>query len=197
MSEDEKGIEGKMVMPGDELACSEEFEAGDYAYEEGGKVKASAVGWAHLDLNNRVARVEPVNPLVKVSVGDLVIARITDIKKALALTDVLKVVGKERGVSGAPDGVIHVSKVANRFVDNLDNELRVRDIVRAKVTQVEPNIQLSTQDDNLGVIYAICDGCAKRLENKGGGKLFCKDCERTFVRKMASDYGTWSEAPGA
>lgn len=193
---DDDDIDGKMVMPGDELACSEEFEAGNCAFEEGGKVRASAVGWARLDRKERVASVDPVNPLVRVSVGDTVIGRITDIKKALAITEIIKVVGKKRDVSNAADGVIHVSKVANRFVDNLDNELRVRDIVRAKVLQLDPNVQLSTQDDSLGVIFAICDGCAKPLELKGEGRLFCKECERTFVRKTAKDYGTWNESFG-
>jgi exosome complex component CSL4 len=193
MTDDDK-IEGKMVMPGDELAVSEEFEPGEYTFEEGGKVRASAVGWAHLDMKDRVARVEPVNPLVRVKVGDVVIARVNDIKKALALTEVLKVVGKERGLPNMTDAVLHVSKVANRFVDNLDNEVHIRDVLRAKVMQTDPNIQLSTQDDNHGVIYAICDGCAKPLQSIGAGKLTCKDCERTFVRKVAKDYGTWNEA---
>lgn len=196
MAGDDEDIDGKMVMPGDELACSEEFEAGEYTFEEDGKVRASAMGWARLDRNERKARVDPVNPLVRVSVGDTVIGRITDIKKALAITEIIKVVGKERNVSNAADGVIHVSKVANRFVDNLDNELKVRDVVRAKVLQLEPNVQLSTQEDGLGVIYAVCDGCAHRLEAKGEGRLFCKECERTFVRKVAKDYGTWNESFG-
>ena len=197
MADEGNDIDGRMVMPGDELACSEEFEAGEGTYEEGGKVWASSVGWAHLDRKERVARVDPVNPLVRISVGDTVIGRITDIKKALAITEIIKVVGKERSVSNAMDGVLHVSKVANRFVDNLDNEVRVRDIIRARVLQLEPNVQLSTQDDTLGVIFAICDGCAKRLEAKGEGRLFCKECERTFVRKTAKDYGSWNEASGA
>jgi exosome complex component CSL4 len=191
---DDNNIEGKMVMPGDELACSEEFAPGEYTFEEGGKVRSNAVGWAHLDMKDRVASVAPINPLVRVRVGDIVIARVNDIKKALALTEVLKIVGKERGLPNTTDAVLHVSKVANRFVDNLDNELHIRDVVRAKVTQIEPNIQLSTQDDNHGVIFALCDGCAKPLQSLGGGKLNCKECERTFVRKIAKDYGTWNEA---
>lgn len=186
-------IEGKMVLPGDELACSEEFEPGECTFEEGGKVRSNTVGWAHLDLKDRVARVVPVNPLVRVHVGDTVIARVNDIKKALALTEIVKVLGKERGLPNMTDAVLHVSKVANRFVDNLDNELKIRDVLRAKVTQTEPNIQLSTQDDNHGVIYAICDSCSKPLQSIGAGKLTCKDCERTFVRKLAKDYGSWNE----
>jgi len=196
MPNSENAMEGKMVMPGDELACLEEFEPGAYTYEDDGKVRASAVGWAHLDMGQRMASVDPINPLVRVSAGDTVICRITDLKKALALAEIVKIIGKERGISNMTDGVIHVSKVAPRFVDNLDNEFRIRDIVRAKVVSTDPNIQLSTQDDRLGVIYAICDSCAKRLEPRNG-KLYCSDCDRSYIRKNARDYGAWTEEPEA
>ena len=123
-------MEPKMVLPGDEIAVAEEFEPGDGTYERNGLVFAATPGVLFLDPENRVARVRAFNPPA---------------------------------------------------------ELKIGDIIRAKVIQVKPSVQLTTAERNLGVVKALCSICRGPLELRGR-ELYCPRDERTERRKVAADY---------
>ena len=55
-------MEERRVLPGEELAVAEEYEAGEGTYEENGRVFAAQPGVLVLDGEHRVARVRPFNP---------------------------------------------------------------------------------------------------------------------------------------
>lgn len=187
-----ENMDGKMVMPGDELAHAEEFAPGPNTYEEGCMVKASTLGTAHLDVEERMAFVEPTNPIVELEEGDTVICYVKDIRKTVAVVELIKVAGKERTLSSRSDGTIHVSKVSPDYIENINEELQLRDVVRAKVIRTGPQVQLSTEDEDMGVLKSICTVCSQPLKLKSG-RLFCEQCERSLRRKTASDYGSGQE----
>ena len=66
--------------------------------------------------------------------------------------------------------------------------LQADDIIRAKVTQPRPSVQLTTAGPHLGVIKALCRRCRAPLVRKDKG-LWCNNCERAEVRKLSDDYG--------
>jgi exosome complex component CSL4 len=137
-----------------------------------------------------VAKVKPINPLVKLKVGDTVIANVTDLKSSMVITIVLRVEGKQREVTGETLASIHVSKISQGYTSDVWKEFRLGDIIRAKTIQTEPSIQLTTDKPNLGVLLALCTKCRMPLVKKDRA-LFCENCQRKEIRKMAPDYGKY------
>jgi len=67
-------------------------------------------------------------------------------------------------------------------------ELRPSDIIRAKVLQSKPSVQLTTAGPHLGAVKSLCRRCRAPLERRDRN-LYCATCDRTETRKMADDYG--------
>ncbi|UCE39669.1 MAG: exosome complex RNA-binding protein Csl4 [Thermoplasmata archaeon] len=177
-------------MPGEEIATTEEFLAGEGTYEQKGSIFSSYLGRLNLDAEEMVAKVEPINPLVRLNVGDMVLARVGDVKSSMVIADVVRVEGNTRAVSGETLGSIHISKISEGYTADVWKEFRIGDIIRAKVVQVKPSLQLSTDRPNLGVLLALCTRCRMPLEKKDK-TLFCENCQRSELRNIAPDYGRY------
>ncbi|MCQ5376132.1 MAG: exosome complex RNA-binding protein Csl4 [Methanomassiliicoccales archaeon] len=178
----------KCVLPGDEVAVVEEFIPGEGTYEIDGKIFSAYCGDLELDYEEKIAKVSARNPPVTLKVGDVVYAEVTDVRNSMAICEVIAVEGKERDISGDTSATIHISKVSSGYTQDVGKELRPSDIIRAKVIQVKPSLQLSTVGHHFGVILALCKKCRAPLK-KRNRTLYCERCERTDVRKLADDYG--------
>jgi exosome complex component CSL4 len=178
----------KMVLPGDEVAVAEEFMPAEGTYEQDGKILSNLAGELDLDQDEKVAKVYPKNPLVTLKNGDSVFCRITDVRASMAICEILGVEGKEREITGDTSGTIHVSKLSSEYVQDVGREYRPGDLVRAKVIQTKPSVQLSTQEPHFGVVRALCRKCRCPL-TRSGKALKCEPCERVENRKVADDYG--------
>ena len=188
-------MDGKNVMPGDEIAIAEEFGPGPNTFEKEGKLRSSIMGTVKLDLNERMASVIPHNPIVEIRPGDVVIGIVTGYRKAMAVIDIIKVVGKDRQMLPVQgDGAIHVSKVSHDYIEDITKEFQLTDIVRAKVLEVKPHIQLTTEEEDYGVLKSVCEQCGRTLRRKTH-KLYCNECDKFFYRKTAVDYGSGEESP--
>jgi exosome complex component CSL4 len=180
----------KIVLPGEILATSEEFLAGEGTFEHEGKIHSSYLGRLNLDPAEMVAMVEPINPLVTLKEEDIVLARVQDIKGSMVLVNVIRLEGNSREVSGETYASIHISKIAEGYTSDVWKEFRIGDIIRARVVQNKPALQLSTDKPNLGVLLGLCTKCRMALEKKENS-LFCVNCQRNELRKTASDYGNY------
>jgi exosome complex component CSL4 len=180
----------KIVIPGEEIATTEEFLAGEGTFEMKGKIFSTYLGKLSLDPEEMVARVEPINPLVELKVGDIVLAVVEDVKSSMVIVNVARVEGKPRDVTGETLAAIHVSKISEGYTSDVWNEFRIGDIIRAKVLQTKPSVQLSTDKPNLGVLLALCTKCRMPLIKKDKN-LFCENCHRTEIRRTAPDYGKY------
>ncbi len=181
-------LERKIVLPGDVIAATEEYEAGEGTYESEGQIYAAMPGILDLDGENFVARVQPFNPPAELKVGDIVYGVIDQIRPSMAEAAIAAVHGNKREITGETEGSIHVSKISTDYVDDIRNAFRLGDIVRAKVIQARPSLQLTTAESNLGVVKAVCSRCRSLLEVRAGG-LWCPRDEQAEVRKVAADYG--------
>ena len=180
-------MEAKMVLPGDEIAVAEEFEPGEGTYERNGKVFAATPGVLMLDPQNRVARVRAFNPPAELKIGDIVYGAVDDIRGMMATASVLAIHGRSRQISGETQGTIHISNVSEDYTEDIHDKFRLGDIIRAKVIQVKPSVQLTTAEPTLGVVKALCSVCRGPLELRGRD-LYCPRDERTEQRKIATDY---------
>ena len=180
-------MEAKIVLPGDEIAVAEEFEPGEGTYERDGLVFAATPGVLILDSQNRVARVRAFNPPAELKVGDIVYGVVDDIRGMMATATIQAIHGRSRQISGEAEGTIHISNVSEDYTEDIHDKFHLGDIVRAKVIQVKPSVQLTTAEPNLGVVKAICSICREPLELRGQD-LYCPRDERTERRKIAADY---------
>ena len=95
---------------------------------------------------------------------------------------------KDRDITGDTSATIHISKLSSDYVQDVGREFRPGDLIRAKVIQTKPSVQLSTQEPHFGVVKASCRKCRAPLSVHGKA-LKCEPCERVENRKVADDYG--------
>jgi len=178
----------KLVFPGDQVSTSEELLPGDGTYEEDGVIRSVVIGRYYVDGKKREACVKPLASVpVLIKKGDLVLAEVNSVRSSMIIANVIHVVGKKRAVSGDTNGTLHVSEISNGYVEDPSSEYATGDILRAKVTQVKPSIQLATKDINLGAIKSHCTVCRGPLVKKDN-MLECENCGRKEKRKTAVDY---------
>ncbi len=181
---------GDFVLPGFELGFSEEYIPGEGTHEEDGTVYASTTGIMKIDMNERKISVLPRTSVPTVpKEGDIIIGKIFDVKQQVAIVDILKTKGVERGLPGNLSGSIHISNVRNSYVEELSRELSPGDVIYARVLNANRSpIQLTMVGKELGVIKAFCYRCNKPLV-LDGRKLKCRECGRVEFRRLAKDYG--------
>jgi exosome complex component CSL4 len=179
---------GHLVMPGERLGVIEEFIPDSGTYVKDGVIYSKIVGRSLLDLQNRRVSVYPVaNAAVVPKVGTVIIGQIGNAQSDNVLVKIFRI-GKKT-LTGNFGGILHVSDVSDRYVDLMSDVCKPGDLVRAKVISEKNQIfHLSTNDKNLGILYAFCsrDGT---LLNQDRYDLKCPKCGNVERRKMAPDYG--------
>ncbi|MCL5878110.1 MAG: exosome complex RNA-binding protein Csl4 [Candidatus Bathyarchaeota archaeon] len=181
---------GNLVMPGERLGVIEEFIPDSGTYVKDGVIYSKIVGRSLLDLQNRRVQVYPVAPSAVVpKVGTIVIGQIGNAQSDNVLVKIFRV-GKKK-ISGTFGGILHVSDVSDRYIDQMSDAVKPGDIVRAKVISEKNQVfHLSTNDKNLGIIDAFCSRDGFLLEQQPQQyDLRCPKCGNIERRKLAPDYG--------
>lgn len=185
-------IKNKMVLPGDKLSTSEELLSGDGTFEEDGIIRAARVGDYIIDEKHRKATVKPATSIpVILKKGDIVLAEVRMMRSSMVIADVIHVIGKKRPISGDTNGTLRVSEISKGYIKDPTDVFSIGDIFRAKVTQVNPNLQLDTKDNNMGVIRALCTKCRNPLIQKEK-ILECEYCGNKEKRLTAMDFGKYN-----
>jgi exosome complex component CSL4 len=181
----------RLVYPGDLVGVAEEFVPGPGTYEENGQVYSATVGYLTLDTSDFVARVKslvPTQPAI-VQPGDIVIGTIGMTRSSMAIVEVHRIASQpERGIGGDTNGTLHVSKTSDQYVESMESAFRIRDIIRAKVLETDPAIQLTTKGPHLGVLKSYCPRCGTTMVRSGKG-VVCPECEWKDAKKLADDFG--------
>ncbi|RLF33904.1 MAG: RNA-binding protein [Thermoplasmata archaeon] len=184
-------IENKIVLPGDQVSTSEELSPGEGTFEEDGIIRAARLGVFSIDKKFKKALVKPLTSIpVMLKKGDIVLAEVTSVRSNMVIANVIHVVGEKRQISGDTNGTLHVSEISKGYVKDPSSEYAPGDIIRARITQVKPSLQLETRGRELGVIKAMCTRCRHPLVRKGN-ILECENCRNRERRKTAIDYGEY------
>ena len=184
-----------LVLPGDLLGTAEEFVPGVGTYEEKGRVYAALLGHKQVDPHARAVSVRAIHAVPRLAEGDLIYARVEELKSAMAIVTVLASATTGRSAPGAPEGTIHISKAREGYTETLATEFGVGDIVLAKVLQGRPALKLTTAPGSLGVVAARCQNCHAMLVLDGRGGLGCPRCGAVERRKLARHYGALLPEP--
>ena len=181
---------GQLVLPGERLGVIEEFIPDSGTYVKDGVIFSKIVGRSLVDLQNRRVSVYPVaNTATVPKVGSVIIGQIGNAQSDNVLVKIFRV-GKKQ-ISGTFGGILHVSDVSDRYIDQMSDVCKPGDIVRAKVISGKNQIfHLSTNDKNLGIIHAFCSRDGTLLEQQQNRyDLSCPKCGNVEGRKIAPDYG--------
>ncbi|MCI4319556.1 MAG: exosome complex RNA-binding protein Csl4 [Thermoplasmata archaeon] len=179
----------RLVLPGELLGTAEEFVPGRGTYEDGGRIYAALLGHARVDPKDRAVRVEALNAVPEIKEGDLVFARVDEVKSAMAVCTIIAVGSSKRTVPGAPEGTVHISKAKDGYTDTLADEFQPGDVIQARVLQTGSSIKLSTATLELGVVSARCQVCHAILTTTGK-ELTCPRCGHRERRKLAGVEGS-------
>lgn len=173
-----------LVLPGDYLGAAEEFLPARGTYEHRGRIYASVLGRPVIDPRDRTVRVEARNAVPEIRDGDLVYARVDELKSAMAICTILSTPSSRRAVPGTPEGTVHISKAREGYTESLAGEFAVGDVILARVLQARPSVKLSTAAASLGVVAARCQVCHGVL-TIGPKELVCPRCGHREHRKLA------------
>jgi len=178
---------GQFVVPGQKLGVIEEFIPDSGTYVKDGCIYSANVGYVLIDFINKKVSVYPVARNTNVpKVGSVIIGWVTSVQSSHATIQIIKVGRKV--LSGHFTGIIHISDVSHRYLDNMHDAFRMGDLVRAKViSDKNKTFHLTTKDENLGVLYAFCSQCGGILIKRRN--LRCVICGNIEKRKVTSDFG--------
>lgn len=180
----------EVVLPGDILCTYEEYIPSKWTYVEDGYVKSSIFGRVVIDEENKTISIHADNVPKEVEIDDIVIGYVTEVKPHKAFVTVKKFLCTDRELITAYKGYIHVSKAMDGYVQSMQYLFKIGDIIAAKVINVigSEYIELSTSEDSLGIIKAMCVECRNFMELNEDHQLICK-CGKIDSRKISTYYG--------
>ncbi len=187
MTESERPWSGDQVTPGEPLGVIEEFVPGHGTFEENGNIYSAVAGTVVVDKDElEISVQQQARPMYAPQVGDIVEGTISYVRAKVVLVNILRCEGKEFPLPVI--GTIHISNLANRYIDKIDHAVAEDDYIRAKViaTEREP-IHLTMVGPDLGVLHSLCRWCGGKLV-KGQRELVCTRCRRYDTRAISRSF---------
>ena len=184
-------MSGKMTMPGDEITTSEEYMPGQGTYEREGIIFAAIIGKVVFNETDKSVSVMEARRPSTLKPGDVVLGEVGNVTNSLASISVSGLENSDRIVGAGESGAIHISKVTESYTEDVRKEHHTGDLVRVKVLQAAPSLQLTSREPEFGVLKGRCGRCRTILTNNSG-KLYCTECEKYEHRKLASDFGKFT-----
>ena len=176
------------VLPGYRIGVIEEYIPMAGTYVDEGTIFSTKAGLAVMDLMEKTVSVKSKENKPKIPrVGSLVIGEVTTMQDRSISIKISKLEGKP--VSSAFTGLLHISNVSRNYVKDMFDAFNYGDIIRAQViSTTNARFHLSTEGEDLGVIYSFCTVCGESMIVRRG-RLYCQQCKLSERRKLASDYG--------
>ena len=178
-----------MKQPGDVLASAMEYMPGKGVYEDNGELIAGVCGTVKEDTKNMTISIEPsVSVPVEFREGDKVFGKIQSIRDSMVSVELLKIKGVKRSIGNYTVGTLHIAKMYNEFVSNVRDLYQVNDLIQATVIKAKPAIELATNSDNDGVVFARCNVTHDVLKVVDG-ELWSEELRKRVPRKISKIYG--------
>jgi exosome complex component CSL4 len=181
------------ILPGEEVASIEEFEAGKNTYVNNGSVRSTSVGTKVYDFRRRIVTVNQKKSPMLPKIGDIIVGYIEMLFGSMFSVRILYVNDKksDAGFSAIASTRVGGSGFSGR--DRGDRRARIvfrtGDIVRGRVISLlNSTIHITIDERDFGVLYALCFNCAGdtvRLNSI----VKCIECSASEERKLTQDYG--------
>ncbi len=193
---------GDQVTPGFsvEVGSGEELGHGIHMTSRG----PVAVLSGNLVSNSGVISVDASVPQINSpKIGDVIIGEVNRLNEKTAELRVLHIENNEGGHRDVPAlklfADVYVSEIVDRFIPSAGDAMRKRDIVRAKIINVEPMLKATTKGNpDLGVLYASCPPCGEDLiasDTTPDFNVECPRCDYRGFRSLSNGFGHGFEIP--
>jgi exosome complex component CSL4 len=178
------------ILPGEQIASIEEFEAGKNTYVSDGTVRSTAVGTKNYDFKKRLAKIEKINPPMLPKIGDIVVGYIEMLFGSMMSVRILYI-DQKKSISG-------FSAIASARISTPGRErdrrgriiFRVGDIIRGRVISLlNSSIHITIDEKEFGVIYTLCFNCGGDTVRVNNNNIKCIECGVNEDRKLTIDYG--------
>ena len=182
---------GDFVLPGDALGVTEEFVPSEWTYEDDGSIRSLIAGTVSLDNKNKKISIVPKtsSPSILKS-GVVVFGQVSDVRGQRALIKLDSIKDNNRGLVTSFSGGIHISQAQKGYVAKLTYEFRIGDLIEARVTKIigVDNVDLTTAEDELGVLKAMCTKCRHYMKQVSKNEVKCPNCGNKERRNLSTKY---------
>lgn len=182
---------GDFVLPGDSLGVTEEFVPSDWTYEDEGRIRSLVAGTVSLDNKNKKISIVPKTSSPSIlKTGVVVFGQVSDVRGQRALIKLDSIKDNDRGLVTSFSGGIHISQAQKGYVAKLTDEFRIGDLIEAKVTKIigVDNVDLTTAEDELGVLKAMCTKCRHYMKQVEKNEVKCPNCGNKERRNLSTKY---------
>jgi exosome complex component CSL4 len=186
------------VLPGDKVAVSEEFLPGRNVYDDYGVLRALNVGKVRTDRASSEISVESFPETSLFSVEDYITGQVEVAQTNSAGVRICYLNGKrtDKGFTGSlmlrspgPPARGRGGGGRGGGGRRAGPAVKLGDIVRCRIVSLlNGMVHLSINEDDMGVVYALCSNCGKPLM-RAGSRVKCDECGNVEERKLAADFG--------
>jgi len=179
----------RLVLPGDHISSYEEAEPGENCYADKDEVYSAALGESVIEEGKSVVKVKN-RVLTQPQVGMDVYAVIFKSSPNNARCDCImasEVDGGGRGVAFSAS--LPVTEVRRGYVNDLRDEVKIGDIIKAKINKKTPTgYELSIFGSQYGCVKVFCPKCRDEMGTDGSG-IFISKCGWKERRKIPREGG--------
>jgi len=187
---------GDQVTPGTTVNVPKESSIGSGIVEVNGRVVSTLTGTV-VNKDGNISVESSRLPINSPETDDIVIGQVTRLNENVAEIRILHIESKKGGHRDLPAlalfADIHVSEVVDRFIPSPGDAMRMRDIVRARITKHDPILKATTKgNESLGVLSASCTQCGEILiasDKKIDFNVECPRCDYTAYRVLSDGFG--------
>ena len=168
------------VLPGDKIAITEEYEAGNNACDDGHVVRSTVIGENEIDKKERLAHVKKYKSISVPEEGDIVIGTVEAVMGSM-IAVLIKYINS-KPVKSQVECICPTRNIRKR------NVALVKDLVKLKITgHLNGAIHATIQDPALCVLFTKCRKCGMDVKPLRD-IIKCVECGWTDDRKLSSDF---------
>ena len=189
MKRDKKAI--LPILPGEQVASIEEFEAGKNTYIHNGSVRSTALGVKIYDLKRRIVKIDQKNSPMLPKIGDILIGYIEMLFGNMFSVRILYINDKKSDAGFSAIASARVGGASGRDRGDRRGRIifRIGDIVRGRVISLlNSTIHITIDEKEFGVLYALCFNCGGNTV-RVNNTVKCIECGLYEERKLTNDYG--------
>ncbi len=169
-----------LVLPGDKIAITEEYEAGDNACDDGHIVRATVIGKSEIDKKERLVNVKNYSSTSIPEEGDIVIGTVEAVMGSMIAVMIKYINSKP--VKSQVECICATRSIRKK------NVALVKDLVKLKIiSHLNGAIHATMQEPELGVLFTKCRKCGMDVKPLRD-IIKCVECGWTDDRKLSSDF---------
>ena len=168
------------VLPGDKIAITEEYEAGNNACDDGHVVRSTVIGENEIDKKERLAHVKKHKSISVPEEGDSIIGTV-EAGMGSMMAELIKYINS-KPVNSQVECICPTRNIRKR------NVALVKDLVKLKIIgHLNGAIHATIQEPSLGVLFTKCRKCGMDVKPLRD-IIKCVECGWTDDRKLSSDF---------